>query len=80
MREDVPAWLADASKEVGLIIYGDWDGSVRTAFGFTEGAPNVMVIDDKGVIRLRAAGKVQPGDFDKIKKLIKTLVDGEPAP
>jgi len=72
--------LDDASKEVGLTIYGDWDGSVRAGFGFTEGTPNLMVIDDKGIIRLRAAGKVQSGDFDKIKKLIKKLVDGEPVP
>lgn len=72
--------LGDVSKELGLIVYGDWDGKVREAFGFVVGAPNLVVVDERGVIRLRASGKIPAEDFDRIKRLIKTLVDGEQTP
>lgn len=69
--------LRDISAEIGLTVYGDWDGSVRQRFRFVEGAPNVLLADARGVIRWRYTGKVPASDYPKIKALIAQLVDGE---
>lgn len=69
--------LRDVSAEIGLTVYGDWDGSVRQRFRFVEGAPNVLLADAQGVIRWRYTGKVPASEFPKIKALIAQLVDGE---
>jgi hypothetical protein len=68
--------LQDISKEIGLTVYGDWDGSVQTSFRFPRGQPSVLIADDKGVIRWRAEGKVPAEKYGEIKALIKALVDG----
>lgn len=69
--------LRDISAEIGLTVYGDWDGTVRQRFRFVEGAPNVLLADASGVIRWRYTGKVPASEFPKIKALIAQLVDGE---
>lgn len=70
--------LRDISGEIGLTVYGDWDGSVREGFRFAEDQPSVLIADDQGVIRWRATGKVPAASFGDIKQLIKELVDGVP--
>lgn len=70
--------LRDVSKEIGLTVWGDWDGSVREGFQFTEDQASVLIADDKGVIRWRHTGQVPAARFAEVKALIKTLVDGAP--
>ncbi len=71
--------LRDVSKEIGLTVWGDWDGSVREGFQFTEDQASVLIADDRGVIRWRHTGRVPAERFAEIKALIKALVDGDPA-
>lgn len=69
--------LREISAELGLTVYGDWDGNVRQRFRFVEGAPNVLLADARGVIRWRYTGQVPASEFPKVKALIAQLVDGE---
>lgn len=68
--------LRDVSEEIGLTVWGDWDGSVRQALQLEEDQPSVLIADAQGVIRFRFTGKVPAGRFAEIKDLIKSLVDG----
>jgi hypothetical protein len=69
--------LLEASRETGLVVYGDWNGDVRRRFRFKEGDSNLMFVDDQGIVRFRLSGRVEPDHFEAIEKVLRRLVDGD---
>lgn len=71
------AWekgLRDNSAKEGITVYGDWDGSMSAAYRVGENESNIIIIDQKGVIRYSASGKAGGMDIDAVKELLKVLV------
>jgi hypothetical protein len=71
--------LREVSKELGLTVYGDWDGEILRAYRFYEDDSNLMFIDQSGIIRFRVHGKIPSRDYPAILARIRELVDGEDA-
>jgi len=71
-----PIWKRTFIKNTELnkvSVYGDWDGSMKTAFGIPDDESTFMIIDKKGVIRYICSGKVPEKYFAGIKELIGRL-------
>lgn len=66
--------LRETSSELGITVYGDWDGSMKKAYGIPAGESVFMIIDKKGILRYRYAGLVRENKFENIRKMIRTLV------
>lgn len=64
--------LKENSKKEGVTLYGDWDGKMFTAYGMKDNESNFVIIDKKGFIRYRAAGKIED---EEIKKIIEFLTN-----
>jgi peroxiredoxin len=76
----IPIWksrLREHSSEEGFTIYGDWTGKMFTDYQIKDGDSNFLIIDKQGIIRYAATGKVSPGQFEKIKQLLLTLVQAK---
>ncbi len=65
--------MRSKSAELGIRIYGDWDGSMRRAYGLPLDESIFLIIDKKGILRLVHAGEVPAEKFVEIKTLIKKL-------
>ncbi|MFW5771007.1 MAG: peroxiredoxin family protein [Spirochaetota bacterium] len=64
----------EKSRELGITVYGDWDGSMKRAYGIPAEESVFMIIDKKGILRYRYAGMVPVKKFKKIRGIIRTLV------
>jgi len=71
--------LVENSKREGITIYGDWDGTMSSAYKMRENESNVVVLDTAGIIRYIKSGKVDTAGIDEIKELLKELIP-EPEP
>jgi hypothetical protein len=73
----LPIWkskLREHSRKEGFPIFGDWTGRMCRTYHMAPEDSNFLVIDQHGVIRYAATGKVGNGQFDKIKNLLFSLV------
>jgi peroxiredoxin len=73
----IPLWkssLREHSVKEGFTIYGDWTGKMFADYHIKAGKSNFLIIDKQGIIRYAATGKVNHGQFEKIKQLLLTLV------
>jgi hypothetical protein len=73
----LPIWkskLKQHSRKEGFTIYGDWNREMFGAYHMIPEESNFLVIDKHGIIRYAAAGKVDNGQFEKIKNLLFSLV------
>lgn len=69
-------WLKDYEDPYQFTVY-DSDGRLALDLG-VYGAPETFVVDDKGIIRLRFAGILDPTAWNtKIKPLIESIKAGE---
>jgi cytochrome oxidase Cu insertion factor (SCO1/SenC/PrrC family) len=66
--------LKQHSRKEGFTIYGDWTRKMSKDYQMVPEASNFLVIDRQGIIRYEATGKVQTGQFEKIKNLLFSLV------
>ena len=66
--------LRESSRKSGVMIYGDWDGTMFSAYGMKEGESNVVIIDRKGIIRYFKSGRIGEEETGKIKNLIEHLL------
>jgi len=64
-----------ASEYEKVNIYGDWDGSMREAYGFSLEESIFIIIDKKGIVEFLRKGVVPAADFEQIKNLIKILTN-----
>lgn len=64
------------SREAGLTIYCDWDGSFRRAFGIRRGASNVLLIGANGRVLFAAAGTLRAEQLKALRKLVRAQVEG----
>lgn len=62
--------LRENSKKEGITIYGDWDGNMAEDYNMAENDSNLIVIDDKGIIRFMSSGIIPKSDFEKIKSIL----------
>jgi len=70
------AWRKNMKKksaELGIHIYGDWNGKMKRDFSFPENESVFIIIDRKNIVRYTCAGKVPETEFVKIKNLIKKI-------
>jgi predicted transcriptional regulator len=61
------------SEQNRLTVYGDWDGSMKQAYGMPDEESVFILIDKKGIIRYIYPGKVPEKYFIGIKDLIGRL-------
>ncbi len=66
--------LRNASVKEKMIIYGDWDGSMRKSFGFPEDKAIFFIIDKKGYIIYFHIGRVPKIQYKKILLIIEKKV------
>jgi peroxiredoxin len=72
----LPIWqhqLKANSRKEGFTIYGDWNKQMLSAYQMKPGESNFLIIDQHGIIRYAAAGRISNGQFDKIKDMLCTL-------
>jgi hypothetical protein len=67
--------LIKNSETEKMPLYGDWDGSIRKAFQFTEGEIYVVIIDRKGSIRFYEKGQLHQGLIDSAVNILTSLTD-----
>jgi alkyl hydroperoxide reductase subunit AhpC len=73
----LPIWkskLREHSGKAGFRIYGDWTGKMSADYHMKPKESNFLIIDKQGIIRYAATGKIDHGQFEKIKKFLFTLV------
>jgi len=68
--------LRDNTGKEGLTIYGDWDGRMRSDYGFADRDSNFMVLDQDGTVRYKISGLISDTDLQNIIKLLNQLVGG----
>ena len=71
-----PIWrskLRENSWKEGFTIYGDWTGQMLADYHMNVHKSNFLIIDKDGIVRYAATGRVNPGQFEKIKTLLLTL-------
>ena len=66
--------LRESSRKSGVIIYGDWDGTMLSAYGMKGGESNVIIIDKRGIIRYFKSGRIGDAETGRIKNLIERLL------
>ncbi|MBU0513487.1 MAG: YtfJ family protein [Proteobacteria bacterium] len=65
--------LRAAEKKNKWTIYGDWSGRMRTAYGLKKDASNIIIIDRRGVIRFKYAGKLDATGIARVKQWLVAL-------
>ncbi|MDD5680561.1 MAG: redoxin domain-containing protein [Candidatus Omnitrophica bacterium] len=65
--------LRENSKKEGIIIYGDWDGSMEKNYDMAADESNFLIIDKSGVVRYVRADVIPEEDFPIIKKILNEL-------
>ena len=68
--------LNETSAKLKVTIYGDWTGSMFSAYRMRDNDSNFVIIDKKGVVRFAASGKIANSRFEVIKKLLLELATG----
>ncbi|MFZ5449073.1 MAG: TlpA family protein disulfide reductase [Thermodesulfobacteriota bacterium] len=66
--------LREHSGKEGFTIYGDWNRKMFTDYQMKAEDSNFLIIDKHGIIRYSATGKIDQGQFEKIKELLLNLV------
>ena len=66
--------LNENSKKEGITLYGDWDGKMFADYEMKDNESNFVIIDSKGFIRYRAAGKIEDEEIKKITELLTNLL------
>jgi len=66
--------LINYSKENHLTVYGDWEGKMKTIYGFCQGESNFLILDKSGRVKFFRTGIILKDQFENIKKLIMQLV------
>jgi hypothetical protein len=61
------------SEQNRLTVYGDWDGSMKQAYGMPDDESVFILIDKKGIIRYIYPGRVPENYFTGLKDLIGRL-------
>jgi hypothetical protein len=72
----LPIWkrqLQANSRKEGFTIYGDWDRTMFKDYQMKAEDSNFLIIDKKGFIRYAAVGRIDPGQFDRIREILQTL-------
>lgn len=72
-----PLWkskLRENSWKEGFTIYGDWNRKMWADYRMDAERSNFLIIDKHGIIRYAATGKIDPGQFEKIKGLLLDLI------
>jgi hypothetical protein len=73
----LPIWksrLREGSRKEGFTIYGDWNRRMLADYQMKSGESNFLIVDKHGVIRYLATGRVDQGQFERIKELLFALV------
>ncbi|MBN2453349.1 MAG: redoxin domain-containing protein [Candidatus Omnitrophica bacterium] len=65
--------LREHSKQEGITIYGDWDGSMEKDYGMASDSSNFLIIDRAGVVKYAENGAVPKEEFPAIEKLLDGL-------
>jgi len=76
-RTTAPIWkskLTQSSRREGFTIYGDWDRKMSTDYRMKPADSNFLIIDQEGIVRYAASGKVDPQHFTPITELIFALI------
>lgn len=76
LRGIAEGFIRKRSREAGLTIYCDWDGSFRRAFGIRRGASNVLLIGADGRVLFAAAGALGTAQMEALRRLVKAEVEG----
>jgi len=74
------AWksaLVENSKKEGMVVYGDWTGEMARAYQMKAHDSNVVIIDDKRIIRYHASGHIDDDKIFAIKDLLKSLATND---
>ncbi|PKL18502.1 MAG: hypothetical protein CVV49_05300 [Spirochaetae bacterium HGW-Spirochaetae-5] len=67
--------MVKRSAELGINIYGDWDGKMKRDFAFPDNESVFIIIDKKNVVRYIYAGRVPESEFAGIKNIIKKSLE-----
>lgn len=73
----LPIWrrqLKMHSIKEGFTIYGDWHRTMFKDYCMQDEDSNFLIIDQHGIIRYSATGKIDPSQFDYIKELLLSLL------
>jgi peroxiredoxin len=74
----LPIWqyqLKANSRKEGFTIYGDWNKQMLSTYQMKPEESNFFIIDQRGIIRYAAVGRITNGQFAKIKKMLCTLAE-----
>lgn len=69
--------LRENSKKEGITIYGDWNGKMFSDYKMKDDESNVLIIDEKSVIRYLKVGKIEDKEINIIIELLKELGNNE---
>jgi alkyl hydroperoxide reductase subunit AhpC len=69
--------LAEHSRLASLTIYGDWDRQMLRDYCLQKNDSNFLIIDQNGIVRYSAAGKIGNGQFKEIKDLLASLIQAD---
>ena len=69
--------LRKNSKKEGITIYGDWDDKMFSDYKMKDDESNVLIIDEKSVIRYLKVGKIEDKEINIIIELLKELGNNE---
>ncbi|MCX7667935.1 MAG: hypothetical protein N2Z84_03285 [Atribacterota bacterium] len=65
--------LRENARRYGIDIYADWTGKMRRDFGFSPKESNILVIDQKGLIRFAHQGNPKDEERERLFKLLLEL-------
>jgi len=72
-----PVWrrvLLSKSKELGMTLWGDWDGSMKKSYRLPDNESTFIVIDRCGVLRCLRSGRIPRSEFGAIKKILAAVL------
>ena len=71
-------WKSELRKnsiKEGITIYGDWNGKMNSNYKMKAEESNIVIIDNKGIIRYFVSGKVKDEEIGNIKELLEKLLE-----
>jgi AhpC/TSA family len=69
--------LMETSAKLKITIYGDWTGGMFSAYRMRDNDSNFIIIDQRGIVRFAASGRIANSRFEAIKKLLLELATGK---
>lgn len=63
--------LVEHSRKEGIVIFGDWDGSLADSYGMKPDASNVVVIGKDGFVRFASAYPLDSSTVEKVMAIIR---------